>query len=257
MNSMHALLRRVASLVVVLGCSIGAPQYVRAAGFEFSPLRVHLTARDRASLITLTNPSDTPVRLEVQASRWTQTADGQPILAATDDLIVFPELLTIQPHEHSNLRVAIVAPASATEATYKVSIREIRSFAPVVSSHLGVSIQMQADIPVFIAPTIERQGGAITDITVQKRLLSFTVANAGTLHFVATDARVTGLGADARALFFQDLDISDVLAGGKRTYQVDLSHQQCSALRALTIRVNAGDKPLIQTLEIPASACSS
>jgi fimbrial chaperone protein len=257
MNSMHALLRRVASLVVVLVCSLGATQDVRAAGFEFSPLRVHLTARDRASLITLTNPNDTPVRLEVQASHWTQAIDGQPILDATDDLIVFPELLTIQPHEHSNLRVAIMAPASANEATYKVSIREIRSYSPAISSHLGVSIQMQADIPVFIAPTIERHGGALTDIIVQKRLLSFTVANVGTLHFVATDARVTGIGADARPLFFQDLDISDVLAGSKRRYQVDLSHQQCSALRALTIRVNAGDQPLIQTLDIPASACNS
>jgi fimbrial chaperone protein len=254
---MHALLRRVASLAAALGFALGATGGARAAGFQFSPVRVNLTARDPVGSITLTNTDDAPLRLEVQAFHWTQRVDGRSAFDASDALLVFPQLLTIPPHEQRRLRVATTDPPGAREATYQVSITEIGSFSTPRTRGAGVAIHVQANLPVFIAPTVERRAGAIAGASVQKRTLTFAVVNVGTLHFVTKDVRVTGIGPDTRPLFAQELDGGEVLADGKREYRIDLPRKQCGALRALTIQLNADDQRLIQTLNVPAGTCSS
>jgi P pilus assembly chaperone PapD len=255
-NSVHALLRRAASFAAAFGLALGATE--GAAGFQFSPVRVNLTARDPVGSITLTNADDAPLRLEIQAFHWTQRVDGRPALEASDALLVFPQLLTIPPHEHRSLRLAMTdqpAPGER-EAAYKVSITEIGSFSTPKTRGAGIAISMQANLPVFIAPTVERRAGAIAGASVQKRTLSFAVVNVGTLHFVTKDLRVTGIGSDTRPLFSQALDGGDVLADGKREYRVDLPRKQCGVLRALTIRLKADDQQLIQTLDVPAGTCN-
>jgi len=246
----------VASLAAALGFALGATGGGRAAGFQFSPVRVNLTARDRVGTITLTNPDDAPLRLEVQAFHWTERVDGRAVLDASDALLVFPQLLTIPPHGQGSLRVTTTDPLGAREATYKVSITEIGSFATARRGGAGVVLRMQANLPVFIAPTVERRAGAIIGASVRNRTLTFAVANAGTVHFVTKDVRVTGIGPDTRPLFSQELDGGDVLADGKREYRVNLPRKQCGALRALTIHLNADDQQLIQTLDVPAGACN-
>jgi P pilus assembly chaperone PapD len=251
-----ALVRRAAFLAAALGFALCATQGARAAGFQFEPVRVHLTARDRVGSITLTNPNDAPIRLEVQAYHWTQGVDGQSMLNASDALLVFPQLLTIPPHERRSLRVAMTDPPGEREETYKVSIAEIGSFSAPAARGARVSIQMQANLPVYIAPTVERRAEAIAEASVEKRTLSFAVVNAGTVHFVTKDVRITGIGPDTRPLFAQELDDGAVFADGKREYRVDLPRNECGALRALTIQLNADDQPLIQTLDVPAGACN-
>jgi fimbrial chaperone protein len=253
----HVLLRCAASLIIAFGFWLGSTADADAAGFQFSPVRINLTARNPVASILLTNPGDAPLRLEVKAFRWSQRVDGQPALDETDTLLVFPQLLTIPPHEQRAVRVATTEPAGAREGTYKVSVTEIGSFSTPQTRSAGVSIRMQANLPVFIAPTIERRAGAIADASVQKKSLTFVVVNDGTVHFITSGVRVTGIGADSRPLFSQELDNDDVFAGGRREYHVDLARKQCGALRALSIQLEAGDQHLIQTFELPSGACAT
>ncbi len=248
-------LKRVASLAIALGLALGATGSVRAAGFQFAPVRVTLNAHDRVGAITLTNPDDVPKRLETQVFRWTQRADGQPVLVASDALIVFPQLLTLPPHGQRNIRVATTDAPGALEATYKVSITEIGSFNAPGMRAAGVAIEMQVNVPVFIVPTVEQQAPALSLGGVQKHALSFAIVNGGTVHFVTRDVGVTGLGAGMRVTFSKPLDGGDVLAGGKREYLVDLPRTECASLRALTIYADAGDQKLTRTFDVPAGAC--
>jgi P pilus assembly chaperone PapD len=253
----HAHLpQRVASLAAALGLALGATQGARAASFQFSPVRVNLTAHDRAASVLLTNNDDVPLRLEVQAFTWTQRPDGQPVMVASNALIVFPELLTIPAHAQRRLRVAATEPPGELESSYKVAIAEIGTFAPKKTRGEDVTITLQADVPVYIAPTIGRRSGAIAGANVAKRTLRFAVINNGTLHFDVTGARVTGLGANERPLFTVEPDGGDVLAGAKRDYRIDLPAKECGALRALEIHLTASDQQLVQTLDVPAGACN-
>lgn len=253
---MHALGRSVGSLVVALCCTLSATEGVRASGFQYSPTRVDLTARDHVASITLTNNSDTPERLEVEALRWTQGSDGQPALNPSQNLLVFPQLLTIPPREQRRLRVAVTDPTGPVEISYKISITEIPSFSTLKTRRAGVTVALQVDMPVFVAPTFARRSGAIVDAAVQHRKLAFAVNNIGTVHFVSKQVFVTGLGADTHSIFTTRLDDGEVLAGSKRALKVDLPRNHCSELRAVSIHLVAGDQRLTQTLNVPAGACN-
>jgi P pilus assembly chaperone PapD len=247
----------VSSLVAALGLAFAANAGADAAGFQFSPQRVDLTSRERVATISVTNIKDVPLRLEVQALTWSQRANGQPILVPSSALLVFPQLLTIPPHEHRRLRVATTEPAEARESTYEVSITEIGSFAIRQARDAQVNLALQIDLPVFIAPNLARRAGTISQASVSHGTLRFSVVNTGTVHFVSKDVSVTGFGADTRPVLATQLDGGPVLAEASREYSVVLPRKKCDAIRALAIHVEAGDQLIEQTLDLPAGACNS
>jgi P pilus assembly chaperone PapD len=220
-------------------------------------VRVNLNAHDPAASVLLTNSDDAPLRLEIQAFTWSQRPNGQPVMVASNGLVVFPELLTIPAHSQRRLRIAATEPPTALESSYKVTISEIGTFAPKKARGADVTIALQADVPVYVAPTAPgNRSGAIDGANVAKRALTFAVVNNGTLHFDITDASVTGLGANEHQLFAVQPDGGDVLAGGKREYRVALPSKGCSSLKAVTIHLKASDQQLVQTLDVPAGACN-
>ena len=114
---------------------------------------------------------------------------------------------------------------------------------------------LQADLPVFVAPAVERRAAAIASARFSQRTLTFALVNSGTAHFVTKDVRITRLDQDMRQSVVAQLDGGDVLADGKREYRLALSHKQCAALGVLEIQATADGRQLVQTLNVPAGAC--
>jgi P pilus assembly chaperone PapD len=255
---MHSLLLRVvASAAIALGLALCAAEGARASGFHFTPAIVQLTAHAHTGSVTITNPSDVPLRVEIQAFHWNQGPDGQALLDGTDQLLVFPQLIVIPPGASRQVRLAVLVPPVDREQTYQVSITEIPVVSTPASRAMAVTVRMRADIPVFFGPTVERDAGAIAATAVRNDALDFTVTNLGTVHFEAKNVHVSGLGPDMRELFAQDVGTQFVLAGSQRDYRIVLPRKECSALRALTISLDADAQHLSQTLDVPPSACGS
>jgi P pilus assembly chaperone PapD len=253
---MHSLLRVVASAAIALGLALCAAEGARASGFQYLPATMQLTARAHTGSVTVTNPSDAPLRVEIQAFHWNQGADGQALLDESDQILVFPQIVLIPPGESRQIRLAILATPADREQTYQVAITEIPAFSSPASRGAAVVVHMRAIVPVFFGPTVERDAGAITATAVRNDALNFTVTNLGTVHFEAKNVHVAGLGLDMRELFAQDADRQLVLAGSERNYRVVLPRKECSALRALTISLDADAQHLSQTLNVPPGACS-
>jgi fimbrial chaperone protein len=255
---MHSLLRVVASVAVALGLALCEAEGARASGFQFSPASVQLKARAHAGSVTVTNPGDAPMRVEIEAFHWNQDLEGQALLDGTDQLLVFPQLIVIPPGASRQVRLAVLAPPADREQTYQVSITEIPAFSSPASRTSALTVRMRAIVPVFFVPAVERNAGAIAATRIQNDALDFTVTNLGTVHFEAKNVHVAGLGNDMRELFAQDVGTpSVVLAGSQRDYRIVLPHKECSALRALTISLDANAQHLRQTLDVPPSACGS
>jgi fimbrial chaperone protein len=252
---MHALLRGVASVAVALGLALCAAEGASAGGFRFSPAIVQLTARAHTGSVTVTNPGDAPLRVEIQAFHWNQGPEGQALLDGTDQLLVFPQLIVIPPGASRQVRLAVLAPPADREQTYQVSITEIPVFSTPASRTSAVAVRMRANIPVFFGPVVERDAGAIAATSIRNDALDFTVTNLGTVHFEAKNVQIAGLGPDMRELFARDVGTQFVLAGNRRDYRIVLPRKECSALRALTIRLDADAQHLSQTLNVPPGAC--
>ncbi len=249
--------RRLASAIVALGLAIGAAGSARADGLAISPMHVNLSATDHVGSVALTNQNDTPLRLEVAGFHWAQRTDGSAILEPSESLIVFPLLLTIPAHQARNVRLALTAAPAEREDAYQVSITELPSFTSPANRGVRFTFRMRANLAVFFAPNVTRSGASIASAAVHAGALTFVLANGGNVHFVAKDLSVSGLDAAQHLVFSQTLDRSDVLAEDKRFYRIPLSRKTCSDLRALTIRANAGDRALVETLAVQPGACKT
>lgn len=120
------------------------------------PVVVELSQQRRVASVTLSLSSKAraPVRLQADVLSWRQDLLGRPVSEYTDDLLVTPPLVVIQPGERQVFRVALrkISP-STDELSYRLLLEDIsdqvdQDQAPGVN----VRFRMNYDLPVLVAP---------------------------------------------------------------------------------------------------------
>ena len=140
---MSALRRTLAALL----CAAGA---AHAASLQISPVTIEFGADDTATGITLRNPGERPVYVQVRVFRWDQ-ANGEDALTPTQDLLASPPLIEVGKQAEQLIRVVRASRAPAgTEQTYRLLIDELPQ--PGEAPANGVSIRLRYSIPVFVEP---------------------------------------------------------------------------------------------------------
>lgn len=206
--------------------------------------------------MALRNVGKEPVRLEVQATRWTQSPDGQLETAATDELVVFPPLLTLAPGEERNLRVGTTARPGAAERSYRVFLQELPP-PEKPGERQQVRVLSRLGLPVFLAPERRTSRAELTGLQVEGGKARFTLRNGGSVRLRPAEVRLTAGGADGHTLFARPLDAWYVLAGGERRYEVELPAESCPAVRSVDVVValGTGHAPLRARRPLPEGAC--
>jgi fimbrial chaperone protein len=252
-----SLRARAASAILVLGLALcGSEGEVLSADMVFTPPTLTLTARVRNASVVLTNRGQQPVRFEVRGLHWDQKTDGRMQLDPTDELLVFPALITIPPGQDRTIRVADSGPPSSLERSFRLEITEIPEFQPTPKLGASVNIRSQFMLPVFYAPIDSRVAGVVSGASLQHGKFSFAILNTGTVHFKLKGVDVIGLGSGGRKVFTHSLEGWYVLPGGERDYSIDLDGATCAATKAITVSADAGSR-LVQTIEVPSDACRS
>jgi fimbrial chaperone protein len=255
---MHVLFRRATLPFCALGLVWCAAEAVHAANFAFSPTSLELTVKERSGTVTLQNPGDKPVRFEAIAMRWDQRADGQMDLHPTEDLLVYPPLITVAPDKSSKFRVTVLVPPGEREKTYRIQVTEIPAFRGVnQAGGASVTIRSQVVLPVFFAPAAAKQAIAtIVNPATRAGTFTFSIADAGTVRVHVRSVAVTGIGTGGRTIFQKSLDGWYVLAGGHRDYSVPLPRDTCAQVRAISVdALTVPSSHITQTIEVPADAC--
>jgi fimbrial chaperone protein len=123
-----------------------------AGQFSVSPVRIQMTARDRATAITLTNEGDTELVMQADIYLWKQKPDGQDDLQLSEDMILSPPILKLAPRARQVVRLARLQPIPRGEQqTYRLIVREIPE-AQVTEGAVKLQIAMAFSLPVFISP---------------------------------------------------------------------------------------------------------
>lgn len=119
-----------------------------ATSLQITPVRVDLPAGPGAAALTLRNADSKPIHAQVRVFRWSQ-ADGDDVLAPTDEVLASPPIIRIAGNGEQLIRVVRPEPgASAGEAAYRLLIDELplRDAPPSPS---GVRVQLRYSVPVF------------------------------------------------------------------------------------------------------------
>lgn len=218
-----------------------------------------------STILTLTNESAEELRFQLSAFGWDQEqGTGEMKLSPTQDITFFPTLLTLKAGESRNVRVGTTVRPTETERTYRIFFEELP---PLVRKDDArgsqVRIITKMGIPIFIDPAKRVLNGALKNAAVRAGKLAFDVSNNGNVHFSATNVKVTGLDEKGQALFERQREGWYVLAGGTRTYELDLPAESCAGLRSLRIeaQTDLADKPdealLKAEVAVPAGSCTA
>ena len=183
----------LASLVLAL-----APLAARAGQVDVSPVRFTFGPGQTIGTLSLANVGADPLRMQLKVFAWAQAPDGSMKLSPTDDVIVFPTLLTIQPGASRQVRVGYEGPKPQVERTYRIFVEELPSLEGL---QRGLSLTMRArvGVPIFVQPPNPKAQGRITGVAVHRNHIEVGLENAGNTFMMANNVLRVGLPSSRNA----------------------------------------------------------
>jgi fimbrial chaperone protein len=116
-----------------------------------SPVQLDLSAKSPVASFTVTNDSAATLTYQSSALSWIQV-DGQDVQVATNDLIVTPPIISINPKSSQVFRVALFKPGvHLLEQSYRIILDDISTDANT-KTESGISFRFNHNLPVFYAP---------------------------------------------------------------------------------------------------------
>jgi fimbrial chaperone protein len=241
-------------LALAAGLTLGRAAAASAATFSVNPVQIFLSAGTRSALLTLKNETDQPIRFQLSVNAWTQDPGGQMQLAPTTDIVFFPAMLTLQPHEERKVRIGATVPPGSVEKTYRIFVEELppleKKDAPA-----GVTMLTKMGIPIFLQPVKPVGQAALQDLQVKGGRLGFRLQNNGNVYFMAQSVRVRGLDGAGTVILDTKVDAWYVLAGTARVFDIAVPAAQCGQVRSLAVEARVSGAVLKETLQTPGGAC--
>ena len=126
---------------------------VSAGAFGISPVIVTLSANKQVSEITLKNPSNDPMSVQLEMMAWSHQ-EGKDVFTPTREVLVNPPIFTVPANGSQLIRLGIRrAPDAQRELSYRLFLQELPS--PISSDFQGTLMLMRVSLPVFILPQVE------------------------------------------------------------------------------------------------------
>lgn len=241
----------------MLGLALCWHDPASATLLSVEPVLVELSADNTSATLTIFNQSPQPLRIQITSFAWDEVSDGSVKLAPTDDLIVFPTIFTVEPRAQRRIRAAFSGTPGGREKSYRLFIQELPPLESVLQPASGAQLVLRTKIgiPVFVQPMSVSAAAQIQNAVLRDGRLAFDVANSGTVHIRSHKVTVRAEGANGTTLFQKEIDGWYVLAGGHRSYAVDVPPGPCAALSRIVIQVETNRGSFNSTLAGSKQAC--
>jgi fimbrial chaperone protein len=238
----------VAVASVVLGLACTAPSL--AAGFSVNPLRIYLHAGHMTETIQVRNDEESALSLQLRAYAWSQDERGKDLYDATDELIFFPKLLTLEPGEQRMVRVGVRGLPPEGEQGYRIYLEELPDATPVPSGRLRTLLRV--GVPVFRQPSQLEHVGEVVNVELDGCEASFSFANRGNAHLMLKSVAVRALDAAGDELDSGELRGWYVLAGRERPYRYAIPEEACAATSRLEVHVESDQGSFVGVVDDPS-----
>ena len=241
--------------ILLLGLALGQAGPLAAGLLKVEPVSVELTPRTPTALVTLTNSSEAELRLGLDSLAWSERQDGTMVLDPTEDLVVFPLAVTLKPGASARIRVGLADRKPVViERSYRLRAEELTSAAADPAAGRGIKFRTELTIPVFVVPSRPEGRALVEGGTCSAGTCRFDVVNPGNAHIRLTRVIVKGVGPEGSTVFARALGAWYVLAGGRRSYQVDVSPAECRESRTFFIEVGTAQGPTPAVVVVPGAA---
>lgn len=238
----------ISFVVAVLSSS-----FVLAGEWRVTPIRMELDKNAKSGVVTIANEGTDKLNVQLKAMEWTQDAEGKDVYTETEDLIFFPKIMTIDPHEDRIVRAGIKVPAVAREKTYRLFVEEIPE--PKKSEGVNVAIAIRFGVPIFVRPVKSDAKGEVHNIGLAKGVASVTVRNTGNVHFMINTVSVRGKNDKGEEIFAKDINGWYLLSGVSRVYGAEIPDEVCKGLSKIEVHVVTDKLTLDGHADVESTMC--
>ena len=231
-----------------------SPQISKPADIFVNPIKLFFDARQKTTIIKVKNNSDQKLTLQIDAYSWTQDEDAKDQYQPSQDIILFPKILSLEGGEERIIRVGINSPPMMKEKTYRIFLEELPQPLQIEGNVLRTILKI--GIPVFIAPVKSEAAGEIEKIQCSKCSISCAVKNKGNVNFVIQVVKVKGFDASGTSVFQTEAESRYLLEGRSRTFSFNLPKEDCLKMSALSIDVITDKFSLSKSLDAIHDMCS-
>jgi fimbrial chaperone protein len=226
----------------------------QAGNFNVSPTRIQLDKDHRSVLFTITNNSEASLRFEVTTSSWDETEEGVMELSATDDLVVFPTLLSLPPGGSRRLRVGAADAPGAQEQSYRIFVTEL----PAGSSEdtTGIRVLTRIGVPVFVGPSRPAARLEVDEALLHDDQLDVVVANNGSTYAMVREISAVLRDDAGEEIGHASLRGWYVLSGNRRRFALDLPEGVCAMAASVDLVVDSDRGDWTGEQELSRDACA-
>ncbi len=184
----HSYSRQLLCALSLLAAA-GAPL---AGSIELSPVRVHLSAASRVSVLTVKNTGNEETVMQVTLNKWTLEG-AESAYTRSQELVITPATFRLAPGAQQIVRVGLRGNAPATnEDAYRLLVEEVPP--PPSPEVTQMRLVVRHDLPVFVAPRSAAKSAL--DVTVQCAAdgVRLQVTNIGNVHAQLRNLVLEGAG---------------------------------------------------------------
>jgi P pilus assembly chaperone PapD len=177
------------------------------------------------------------------------------LLDPTDDLVVYPQRLTLGALETRPIRIGFVGPLQPVEQDFRIVVTEVASSSDALAGGAGLTVRTRVSVPLFISPTAQTSGVDVRDGALTPSSATFSLLATGSAHLFATHVRLRAEDAAGVPMLDRALNGWYLLAGQPRVYAVPLDAPLCARIRRLTVDAEFEAGPPLHAVLEPSHAC--
>jgi fimbrial chaperone protein len=220
-------------------------------------MRLDFDRDAKSGIVTLTNVGSDRLSFQLKAMDWKQDGEGKDVHVATNDIVFFPRILTIEPNEERIVRVGVKMIPAAEERAFRLFIDKLPdSTSEPITPGAHLNIIFRFALPTFVEPALHQPKGEIASATLAKGELTLVLKNLGNEHYRVDDGvvinGVTGQGEQVYTHIFPD---RYVLAGVSKRYVTIIPTAICHEMTTLEVNAKTEQFTLAQTLKVDAAMC--
>ena len=203
-------LRTAALMLLLLGAALIMPSAKAWAGsLGISPMRIDFDAARSITHVTVTNPTQETLAVELEVLPW-PTEDAEQ---SARDLTVNPPTATLRPGAKLTVRIGLTKRLPADrERAYRLYVTELPQ--PLAPGSQGISVRLRVGVPIFVA-AVRAQAAALQWSMARSERGTLLVAhNPGNTHERVHDLSLTQPSMSPTAVS----GTSYVLAGARVEY---------------------------------------
>jgi fimbrial chaperone protein len=203
----------------------------RASGIYLSPTLVALDHDSPVASLTVRNDTDRVVAFQVRSFAWSNAPDTSIRLEPTDDVVVYPASIQLDPGDTRRVRIGSRIQAGPSERGYRLILDELPVAVADGQAPISLVTRMQFSLPVFLQA---KDRSARVDMPPPQLLstgVRLSLANTGATHVTPERIEARGLDGAGATVWTRTFRPWYLLAGESRQLDAVLSSAECASTR--------------------------